>query len=72
MNVNKNIVNNEFVNSSTLINKAKQLARETNFYLKKLNESILPKCQSAYITNEIIERLHILNLIVLAIVYNKS
>lgn len=56
MSVNKEIIKNEFVNASMLINKAKKAARETDMYLKNLNENILPRCQSAYITREIMKR----------------
>eukprot|EP00102_Acyrthosiphon_pisum_P021137 XP_016658347.1 PREDICTED: probable serine/threonine-protein kinase DDB_G0283337 [Acyrthosiphon pisum] len=50
------MVKNDFVNASTLINKAKKKARETDLYLKNLHEKVLPRCQSADITSDIVER----------------
>lgn len=50
------MVKNDFVNASTLIYKAKKKARETDLYLKKLHEKVLPRCQSANITSNIVKR----------------
>ncbi|XP_060862265.1 metacaspase-2-like isoform X2 [Metopolophium dirhodum] len=54
--INKEMVKNDFVNASTLINKAKKKARETDLYLKNLHEKVLPRCQSADITSDIVKR----------------
>lgn len=54
--MDKEIVKKDFVNASSLINKAKKTARETDFYLKKLNEKVLPRCQSADISSDITKR----------------
>ncbi|XP_060835044.1 putative uncharacterized protein DDB_G0286901 [Rhopalosiphum padi] len=54
--LNKEMVKNDFVNASTLIYKAKKKARETDLYLKKLHEKVLPRCQSADITSDIVKR----------------
>lgn len=59
--MNKKAVKNEFMNSSSLINNAKKVTRETNSYLKNLNENILPRCQSGHITSEVIKRLLVFN-----------
>lgn len=53
----KEIVKKDFVNASLLINKVKKTARETDLYLKKLNKNVLPRCQSADITSDMIKRL---------------
>lgn len=55
--MDKEIVKKDFVNAFSLINKAKKTARETDFYLKKLNEKVLPRCQSADITSDKSKRL---------------
>uniref|UniRef100_A0A2S2PRH9 Uncharacterized protein n=1 Tax=Schizaphis graminum TaxID=13262 RepID=A0A2S2PRH9_SCHGA len=55
--MNKEIVKNDFVNASTLIYKAKKKAKETDLYLKKLHEKVLPRCQSTDITSDIVKRL---------------
>lgn len=55
--MNNEIIKNDFVNASTLINNAKKKAKETDLYLRKLHEKILPRCQSAYITSDIVKRL---------------
>ncbi|XP_022168201.1 MATH and LRR domain-containing protein PFE0570w-like isoform X2 [Myzus persicae] len=54
--MNNEMIKNDFVNASTLINKAKKKAKETDLYLKKLHEKILPRCQSADITSDIVKR----------------
>ncbi|CAI6343996.1 unnamed protein product [Macrosiphum euphorbiae] len=54
--INKEMVKNDFVNASALINKAKKKARETDLYLKNLHEKVLPRCQSADITSDIVKR----------------
>ncbi|KAE9537684.1 hypothetical protein AGLY_006707, partial [Aphis glycines] len=54
--INKEMVKNDFVNSSTLIYKAKKKARETDLYLKKLHEEVIPRCQFENITSDIIKR----------------
>jgi len=51
------MVKNDFVNASTLIYKAKKKARETDLYLKKLHEEVIPRCQFENITSDIIKRL---------------
>jgi len=51
---------NDFVNASTLINKAKKKARETDLYLKNLHEKVLPRCHSADITSDIVKRLFLI------------
>jgi len=55
--MNNEMIKNDFVNASTLINNAKKKAKETDLYLKKLHEKILPRCQSADITSNIVKRL---------------
>lgn len=54
--LNKEMVKKDFVNTSTLIYKAKKKGRETDLYLKKLHEKVLPRCQSANITSDIVKR----------------
>ncbi|XP_015363595.1 PREDICTED: uncharacterized protein LOC107161627 [Diuraphis noxia] len=54
--MNNEIIKNDFVNASILINNAKKKAKETDLYLKKLHEKILPRCQSADITSDIVKR----------------
>ncbi|XP_050056040.1 uncharacterized protein LOC114125811 isoform X3 [Aphis gossypii] len=54
--INKEMVKNDFVNASTLIYKAKKKARETDLYLKKLHEEVIPRCQFENITSDIIKR----------------
>jgi len=51
------MVKKDFVNTSTLIYKAKKKGREADLYLKKLHEKVLPRCQSANITSDIVKRL---------------
>lgn len=58
--INKEMVKNDFVNASILINKAKKKARETDLYLKKLHEKVLPRCQAADITSDIVKRLFLI------------
>ncbi|KAF0768430.1 putative serine/threonine-protein kinase isoform X2 [Aphis craccivora] len=54
--LNKEMVKKDFVNTSTLIYKAKKKGREADLYLKKLHEKVLPRCQSANITSDIVKR----------------
>lgn len=52
--MDKETIMKNFVNTSMLMYKAKKTARETDLYLKKLNNNVLPRCRSAIITSDIV------------------
>ncbi|XP_050421655.1 uncharacterized protein LOC126834066 isoform X2 [Adelges cooleyi] len=54
--VDKEAVKEDFVNASMLIAQAKKMAKETDLYLKNLNDVILPRCRSADVTSDLIKK----------------
>lgn len=52
--MDKETIKKNFVDASMLMYKAKKTARETDLYLKKLNNHVLPRCRSADITSDIV------------------